>query len=160
MNASDIRPVSSKEHELIPTDIFAVAAHEYKEGLEAIHDDAKKAGVSPERLAYTIMLKQYSDPRLVRIRAGNTLFTIAGMPRRMGYVSIYNGDTPNDLIENLEELVQSANKMGFNSLVGKAEKEDVQSVTAFLKRKNNEGFRVYFNTPDNVFSINTNKRTG
>jgi hypothetical protein len=160
MSASDIRPVSSKEHELIPTDIFAVAAHEHKEELEEVRKAAKKAGVSPERLVYSIMLKEYSDPRLVRIREGNTLFTIAGMPERTGYMRIYNGDTPDGLIENLEEFIKAANKMGFNSLAGKADKENVQSVAAFLKKKNNEGFRVHFNLPNNVFAINTNGRTG
>ena len=34
MSAAGIHPVSSKEHMLKPTDIFAVAAHEYKEGIE------------------------------------------------------------------------------------------------------------------------------
>jgi hypothetical protein len=160
MSLSDIKPVSSKKHELIPSDIFAVAAHENKEVTEEIRQAAKKAEVSTERLVYSIMLKQYGDPNLIRLRVGNTLFTITGMPRRMGYVNIYNGDTQSDLIENLEKFIQSANKMGFNSLVGKADKENAQSVAAFLKKKNNEGFRVHFNLPDNVFAINTNKRTG
>jgi hypothetical protein len=122
MNASDIRPVSSKEHELIPTDIFAVAAHEYKEGLESIRDDAKKAGVSPERLAYTIMLKEYSDPQLFRIRAGNTLFTIKPLPGEIGWVRGYNGDTAENYINNLIELVNCADKMGFKFLITHATK--------------------------------------
>ena len=48
-------PVDSKKTMLKPQDIFAVAANEYKEGLEAAKEAAKKAGVSPQRMSYTIM---------------------------------------------------------------------------------------------------------
>jgi hypothetical protein len=117
MSASDIRPVSSKEHELIPTDIFAVAAHEYKAGLESIRDDAKKAGVSPERLAYSIMLKEYSDPQLFRVRTGNTLWTIKSLPGKIAWVRGYNGDTAENYINNAGEIINCVQKMGFEFII-------------------------------------------
>ena len=75
MSASGIRRVDSKKHMLKPTDIFAVAAHDIEDRGQHFKKSAKKHGVSSERLLYTILVKQYSDPRLLRIREGNILFT-------------------------------------------------------------------------------------
>lgn len=110
-------PVDSKKTMLKPQDIFAVAAYEYKEGLERVREAAKKANVSPERLSYTIMLTEFSDPKLIRIRAGNTLFSIAALPDRTGFVRGYNGDTAPNYINNMIELAQVARKMGFDTLL-------------------------------------------
>jgi hypothetical protein len=101
---SGIHPVSSKEHMLSPTDIFVVAAHEYKAGIEECREAAKKAHITAERMSYSVMIKEYSDPRLLRVRAGNTLFTIAAMPHRVGFVRGYNGDTAENYIANMGEL--------------------------------------------------------
>lgn len=117
MSTTDIRPVSSKTHMLSPTDIFAVAAYEYKEGLEQCRAAAKKAHTSPERMSYAIMLKEYSDPRLIRLREGNTLFTIAALPSRAGFVRGYNGDTAEMYTSNIAEFLVAARALGFDLLM-------------------------------------------
>ena len=77
MSGAGVHPVSSKEHMLNPTDIFAVAAHEDKSSQKVVEKAAKKAHVSTERMLYSVMIQEYSGKSLVRVRVGNTLFTIA-----------------------------------------------------------------------------------
>ena len=137
MSLTGIHPVSSKQHMLNPTDIFVVAAHEYKEGIEQARKMAKKLHVTPERLSYSIMIKQYSDPRLLRIRAGNTLFTIAAFPDRVGYVRSYNGDTAENYVNNLAEFIEVARRMGFDVLKGSATKEIIRLIKVFLRKNKN-----------------------
>ena len=160
MSGLGIHPVSSKEHMLNPTDIFAVAAHEYKPGIEQCKEAAKKAHVSPERLSYSIMIKEYSDPRLIRVRAGNTLFTIAGLPHRVGFVRGYNGDTAENYINNLGEFFQAARKMGFDFLVATTTPEIVRLLKVYLRKHHVEGIKSHFDSAQNVFSITTGEPMG
>ena len=155
-----IHPVSSKEHMLQPTDIFAVAAHEYKEGLAESAKAAKKIGVSPERLSYSIMIKAYSDPRLIRIRAGNTLFTIAAMPNRVGFVHGYNGDTGENYIQNMIEFIQAARKMGFDVLMCPTNPFVVRALKIMLKKQKFEGIKSNFDSSKNLFSFTTGEPRG
>ena len=132
----DIRPISSKEQELEPSDIFVVAAHQYVGDRDAINKAAKKEGMSPERLVYTLLVQDYSDPRLLRIRSGNTLFAIAILPDEVGYVKIYNGDTPKEFVGNVVELVTSARTMGFKKLVTKLDEVNFTVLRAvYIKLK-------------------------
>ena len=160
MSAEGIHPVSSKEHMLNPTDIFAVAAHEYKDGIRAIAASAKKHGISPERMSYSIMVKEYSDPRLIRIRAGNTLFTIAALPHRVGFVRGYNGDTAENYIDNLVEFFDCARKMGFDTLMSHTSEDVVRALKLALKKTNHTGIKSHFDSSQKMFFISTGEKRG
>jgi len=155
-----IHPVSSKEHMLQPTDIFLVAAHEYKQGLEICRAAAKKANITPERLSYTIMLKEYSDPKLLRVRAGNTLFTIAAFPKRTGFVRGYNADTGENYINNIIEFVHSARKMGFDKLIAHTSPDVVKALKIALKKAKIEGATSYFDSSSEIFTFTTGEPRG
>lgn len=114
----NIHQVDNKEAMLNENDIVIVAAH-MAEVTPEIEEAAKKNGVSAERLLYTIFIHEMQNPALIRIRDGNTLFTIAGLPERYGYVSMYNGDTENNVATNFNQFLQAAYAMGFNVLVVK-----------------------------------------
>lgn len=160
MSAAGIHPVSSKQHMLSPTDIFAVAAHEYKPGIEQCREAAKRAHVSPERLSYSIMIKEYSDPRLIRVRAGNTLFTIAALPHRVGFVRGYNGDTAEGYINNVAEFFDAARRMGFDLLVGTTTPEVVRLLKAFLHKNKTKGIKSHFDSANSTFAITTGEPRG
>jgi hypothetical protein len=155
-----IHPVSSKEHMLQPTDIFLVAANEYKQGLEMCKAAAKKANITPERLLYTIMLKEYSDPRLLRVRAGNTLFTIAALPERTGFVRGYNGDTGENYVNNIIEFIQSARKMGFDKLFAHTSSEATKALKLALKKGKFEGVTSNYNSASQIFTFTTGEPRG
>ena len=57
MNKLGIHPVSSQEHMLNPTDIFAVAAHEDKQLQQKVAASAKKIHATTERMAYTVLVQ-------------------------------------------------------------------------------------------------------
>lgn len=160
MSAAGIHPVSSKEHMLTPTDIFAVAAHEYKQGIEQAREAAKKAHVSAERMSYAIMIKEYSDPRLIRIREGNTLFTIAALPHRFGFVRSYNGDTADNFIENMIVFNQCARKMGFDVLVAHTSPDIVRALKLALRKHKVKGIKSNFDSSQNLFAITTGEPRG
>jgi hypothetical protein len=146
-------PVDSKKTMLNPQDIFVVAASEYKQGLEAAKEAAKKAGVSPERMSYTIMVSEYSDPRLIRIRSGNTLFTIAALPDRTGFVRGYNGDTAPNYINNMIELAQSARKIGFDTLLAFGTPDVVRAIKMGMRRT--QGMNITFDSSSGAMVITT-----
>jgi len=160
MSAEGIHPVSSKEHMLKPTDIFAVAAHEYKEGIERAKEPAKKAHVSPERMSYAIMIQEYSDPRLIRIREGNTLFTIAALPHRVGFVRSYNGDTAENFIENMIVFSQCARKMGFDVLVAQTSPAIVRALKVALRKHHMKGIKSNFDSSQSLFAMTTGEPRG
>lgn len=160
MSAAGIHPVSSKRHMLKPTDIFVVAAHEYKPGLEACKEAAKKAHVTAERMSYSIMVQEYSDPRLIRVRAGNTLFTIAALPHRVGYVRGYNGDTAENYVNNVAEFFDAARRMGFDVLTGSTTPELVRLLKVFLHKNKSKGLKSKFDSEHRVFAITTGEPRG
>ena len=96
------------------SDIVIVAAH--MADPSEVKKEANKLGVSSERLLYTIYVQEMQNPALIRIRDGNTLFTIAALPERYGYVSMYNGDIDKNVATNFSQFLQAAYKMGFNVL--------------------------------------------
>jgi hypothetical protein len=155
MSAAGIHPVSSKEHMLKPTDIFVVAAHEYKLGIEHAKEAAKKAHVTPERMSYAIMINEYSDPRLIRIRSGNTLFTIAAMEGRVGYVRGYNGDTIENYINNMVECFDCARKMGFDYLMCHTTEDVVRALKLALRKSKHKGIKSHFDSAQKMFFIST-----
>ncbi len=155
-----IHPVSSKEHMLNPPDIFLVAAHEYKQGIEICKAAAKKAKITPERLSYTIMLKEYSDPRLLRVRAGNTLFTIAALPKRTGFIRGYNGDTGENYVNNIIEFIKSARKMGFDKLLAHTTPEALKALKLALKKGKFEGAESNYDSTSKMFTFTTGEPRG
>ncbi len=160
MITAGVHPVSSKQHMLKPTDIFVVAAHEYKAGIEQCKEAAKKAHVSAERLSYSIMIQEYSDPRLIRIREGNTLFTIAAMPHRVGFVRSYNGDTADNFINNIIIFVKCARKMGFDVIVANTSPDIVRALKLALRKHKEVGIKSNFNSSHNLFAMTTGEPRG
>lgn len=146
-------PVDSKKTMLRPQDIFVVAANEYKDGLELAKGAAKQLGLSPLRMSYIVMVKEYSDPRLIRIRSGNTLFTIQALPDRTGYVRGYNGDIAPNYIENMIELAQAARKMGFDTLKAHGTPDVVRAVKMAARRM--PEFQVHFDSGTRQMTITT-----
>lgn len=160
MSVEGIHPVSSKEHMLNPTDIFAVAAHEYKYGIEQAQAEAKKHGVSAERMSYSIMIHEYSDKRLIRIREGNTLFTILALPGRVGYVRGYNGDTAENYIENMIIFMQAARRLGFDALISHTTPDVVRALKIALRQHNLGDLKSHFDSSQNMFFLSTGESRG
>lgn len=159
MSLEGIHPVSSKEHMLNPTDIFVVAAHEDKVGQKSVQQSAKKAGITPERMVYAIMLQMYGDKGLIRIRAGNTLFTILAAEGRVGYVRAYNGDTVENYIDNMHQFLESARALGFDTLVAKTHSTEIVRVLKLAVRKlKNPGVKTHFDSANGVFAVSTGEK--
>lgn len=159
MSGLGIHPVSSKEHMLNPTDIFAVAAHEDKRSQQVYAAAAKKAHVSPERLTYSMMIQEYSEKSLIRIRAGNTLFTIAAFEGRVGWVRSYNGDTADNLVNNMLEFMQSARKIGFDALFAMTHTPEIVRVLKLAARKMNDPeVKTKFDSAKGIFAVSTGRK--
>jgi hypothetical protein len=159
MTLKAIHPVSSAEHMLEPTDIFVVAAHEDKAGQKALEKTAKKIGVTPERMLYSFMIKTYSGKNLIRIRAGNSLFTIAAAEGRIGFVQSYNGDTVQQYIENMHQFLESARKIGFDFLVAVTHTPEIVKILKLAVRKfKDPSVKTHFNSERGVFIVTTGER--
>jgi hypothetical protein len=124
----NIHQVDNKETMLNENDIVIVAAY-MSEITPDIEEAAHKHGVSPERLLYTAYVQEMQNPALIRIRDGNTLFTIAALPERYGYVSMYNGDTEDNVATNFNQFLQSAYKIGFNILAVSCKDESLNNAS-------------------------------
>lgn len=149
----NVYPVDSQKTMLSPQDIFIVAAHEDKNGLEAVKQAAKKIGATPERLYFGVLIQEYSDPRLIRIRAGNTLFTIAAFEGGGGLVRGYNGDTAKNYVNNIMELLQSARKMGFNTLVAHATEDVHRSISAAVHKLKDKSVNFFYDHEQELIAI-------
>jgi hypothetical protein len=124
----NIHQVDNKETMLNENDIVIVAAY-MSEITPDIEEAADKHGVSPERLLYTAYVQEMQNPALIRIRDGNTLFTIAALPERYGYVSMYNGDTEDNVATNFNQFLQAAYKIGFNVLAVSCKDESLNNAS-------------------------------
>jgi len=159
MTMAGIHTVSSKEHMLEPTDIFVVASHEDKQSQKMMVAGAKKAGISTERMLYTVMLNEYSNKGLIRIRAGNTLFTIAAFPGRVGLVRSYNGDTAENFVENMHQFLESARKMGFDTLIAQTHTpEMVRLLKIAVRKMKDPAVKTQFNSAKGIFAITTGQK--
>ena len=145
---------------LKPEDIFVVAAHEYKDGIKEIEAKAKKHGISAERMSYAIMVDQYSDKRLLRIREGNTLFTILALPDRVGYVRGYNGDTAENYVQNMIVFFEAARNLGFETLYAHTTVDVARSLKLALRKSKTEGIKSHFDSSKNMFSISIGEPRG
>lgn len=111
-------PVDSKHEDLDPAEILIIAAHQNKKQAEEYKKRSKKSdGVSAERLLHTIYVEELRNPSLVRLKEGNTLFTITPLPQRVGVVSVYNGDVEKNIPSNIVETFTAAQKLGFDFLI-------------------------------------------
>lgn len=161
MASQEIHPVDSKQHMLTPTDIFLVAAHEDKYGQKTIVEAAKKAHVSVERMLYSVMINMYSNKGLIRIREGNTLFTIAAFEGRVGVIQSYNGDVAKNYVENMRQLVIAARKLGFDFLVAFPHTpEMVKLLKLSAKRIKDPEVKTHFDKDETTFTLSTGKQRG
>jgi len=161
MAAQGIHPVDSKQHMLSPTDIFAVAAHDDKYGQKTLEEAAKKGHVSPERMLYAAMIKMYSNKGLIRIREGNTLFTIAAFEGRVGVVQSYNGDIAKNYIENMHQFMAAARKIGFDFLVAFPHTTEIVTMLKLAAKKMKDPeVKTHFDKDDSVFTVSTGKQRG
>ena len=159
MSAEGIHPVDSKQHMLNPTDIFAVAAHDDKYGQKLVEEAAKKGHVSEERMLYSLFIKEYSNEGLIRIREGNTLFTIAALEGRVGFVRSYNGDTANNYIENMHQFMAAARKLGFDFLVAAAHTREIVTLLKLAAKKMKDPeVKTHFDKDDSIFTVRTGKQ--
>jgi hypothetical protein len=159
MIAEGIHPVSSKEHMLSPTDIFVVAAHEDKYSQKALEQAAKKGHVSNERMLYAFMIEEYSNKGLIRIREGNTLFTIAAMEGRVGYVKSYNGDTAKNFIENMHQFMLASRILGFDFLIAFTHTKEIVTLLKLAAKKiNYPQVKTHFDSSNGVFTLCTGKQ--
>lgn len=152
----NIHQVDNKEAMLSENDIVIVAAH-MTEVTPEVEKSAKQHGVSAERLLYTAYIHDMQNPALIRIRDGNTLFTITALENRYGYVVMYNGDTENNVATNFAQFTQASYKMGFNMLIVNCvdeslndSAEEVQSMiqdAEIAYDEENELLYVKFNQP-------------
>lgn len=149
----NVHPVDSQKTMLSPQDIFIVAAHEDKVGLELVEKAAKKVGATPERLYFGVLLQEYSDPGLIRIRSGNTLFTIAAFEGEVGFVRGYNGDTAKNYVNNITELIQTAQKMGFKALVAHASDAVHRSISAAVHKLKDKNVKFYYDEEQELVAI-------
>lgn len=157
----NIHVVDSNQHMLVPNDIFIVASHEFKEGLKQYDQAAKKVGMTPERLQYTAMVKIFQDPSLIRLRAGNTLFAIKAMPKRVGFVMSFNADTAPNYINNIIECFYAARKMGFDVLIAQTHSPAmVKILKAAVRRVNLPDAYAKFDSKTNLFMAVTGKPRG
>jgi hypothetical protein len=120
----DIHQVNSKETVLSPDDVVLVAAHMADPA--PYEASAKEHGISAERLIHTIYVQLMQNPGLLLIREGNTLFPTAALEDRIGYVTVYNGDVDENIVENFHLFLQAAHKMGFNVLCIKDETDCIK----------------------------------
>lgn len=154
----DIKPIDSKKKMLSEGDILVVAAHEaYPD--EEIKASAEQHGVSPERLRFTIFAREIQNPALIRIRDGNTLFTIAGLEDRHGFVFMYNGDTENNVGENFVKFMQSAQKFGFNYLAVRCEDSSLNDAAVEVQKEFPDA-QYYFEANDNLLHVKFNQMHG
>lgn len=151
----NIHPVSSKKTMLNPQDIFLVAAHEDKIKPKGFDEAVQKSGMSAERLKYTLFIKAYSDPRLLRMRAGNTLFTIAAFPNRVGFVRAYNADTAENFVENLAEFFNAARNMGFDKLCSQPNETATKAIKLAMKKYKKPESDAKFDSKVNLFVVTT-----
>lgn len=152
----NVYPVDSQQHMLNPNDIFIVAAHEDKTGLKQVRKDAEDFGISPERMLYALKIKSFQDPKLIRIRSGNTLFGIKAYPNRLGYVTSFNGDTRNNYVNNMVDFLQSARKLGFDQLKEKIDSPDsMKMMKAVSDRISRYGMKSQYDSEGKIFLIIT-----
>ena len=110
-------------------------------------------------MTYSYFLQEYSNKGLVRIRAGNTLFTIAALKNRVGFVRTFNGDTPANFIDNMGEFLKSARAMGFDFLFALTHSSDMVRILKIAVRKiKAPGLKTRFDSKQGIFAVVTGEK--
>ena len=110
--------IDSNKKKLSPEDILVIAAHHYKAGINTIKNiPSHGKGISPERVMHTIFVKEVSDPSVIRLRQGNSLYSVFPAEERIAFLHAYNGDTYKNYVDNTAKVFEAMYKLGFNYLV-------------------------------------------
>lgn len=139
---SDVHPVDSKKTQLSVTDIAAVAAHTDVPMKARFRTAAKKSGATPERITYSYFMQQMQDPSLIRIREGNTLFTIKAVSENGGVLRVYDGDVKGNHLANYQMAMDAAYKMGFDYVVAQATDKQVCQSLKVLSQQSGSKFKL------------------
>jgi hypothetical protein len=123
--------VNSKQHMLSNNDILLVSAWDHSDAAEMAY---KKAGspeqITPQMLMYTIFHQLFTQPNVVRLREGNTLFTL--FPEKdSALLMLFDADTPSNTVNNIVQFGKAAQKLGFRKIFGQA---DSPIVITLVKR--------------------------
>lgn len=156
----NVHPVDSKQKMLEVGDILLVAAHEAAKASQKFKKASKKTGISEERLMYTALMELYKKPNTIRIRSGNTLFSILPMEKRIGALIDFNADTSQNHVNNLVDFLKSALKMGFNQIFSFLDAEEVKAFKSAIKKSNIPGIEFRFNSSNNSFVVKINDLRG
>lgn len=155
----EIGLVDSKQHMLDPNDILIAAAHDVNFKSEKLDKSAKEHGMSSERLKYIYMLKLFQNPKVIRIREGNTLFIIHPLANRAGYFESFNGDTYPNYINNAIQFFYAARKIGFDFLFTKTPSEEAVRVLKLVIKKGKEpNAKTFFHSKTKFFGVKTGER--
>jgi len=109
--------VNSSDKTLPPEEILRIAAYNDKPGIETVKKKMKDKGVSPERILFTIYVKEMQNPSMIRLQEGNSLFVIISMKEGRGLITSYNADKLFNFLENLRTAIEASRKMGFKELM-------------------------------------------
>ena len=141
--------VDSKKKKLQPGDILIIASHQNKVQANEMKAQSKKSeGISPARLLYTAYLQEIQNPALIRIQENNTLFVVYPVQHRVGVLRIFNGDTLNNLSNNIAKFFESAYKVGADILVYPSDSNALSSFKQAFEKYQNEGKE--FSSKDNM----------
>jgi hypothetical protein len=121
--------VNSKQHMLSNNDILLVAAWDHPDSAK---EHYKQAGspeqITPQMLLFTIFSKLFAQPNVIRLREGNTLFTITAGEKGAMFM-MFDADTPNNTINNMTVACEAARKMGFKKLIAPVENDTVKKMS-------------------------------
>lgn len=96
-----------------------VTAHDLKKSAEKAYKQAgSPAGVSPERVLYTVFVNLNKQPNFIRVREGNTLALLVPETETSAIFLMYNADKLSNLKDNLIKLLYAASKMGYKKVWG------------------------------------------
>jgi len=135
-----IHHVDSKQTMLSVEDILMVSAHDHKDAAQKYYKQVgSPEGVSPERVMYTIWVKNMSQPQVIRLREGNSLFPIVPLNEhtQMGMLMMFDADVPKNTVRNGTEALNAARKMGFKTLLIGAKQPEIATMAklAFSRAK-------------------------
>ena len=136
--------VDSKKKKLQPADILIVAAYQNRVTVNAIKQQNKTQGVSAERILHTSYLAEIQNKSLIRIQENNTLFVMHPFENRVCVLRMFNGDTLNNLPNNLVMFFDAAYRVGADIIVYKLDSNIENAFKqAFDKYQNeNKKFKI------------------
>jgi hypothetical protein len=134
----NVNLVDSKKKKLQPADILIVAAHQNRAVLETIKKENKTEGVSAERILHASYVAEIQDKSLIRMQENNTLFVLHPLPERVCVVRMFNGDTLNNLPNNLTMCFEASYKVGADVLIYQVESNVAMAFKQAFDKYQNE----------------------